>query len=412
VGIEIYGGNQVVVAHFEEMHRVASTLSQAADQLELAIQVPQQLLFDLIPNPIPQIQLMFLLPGLIERARKLAFDCRLAADSYFSTEARVVLLMEQTLLPLSEARAFISDPNPISQATADVLTKTAAAMAVLGLTGKPTLGTNALVATASQLATTAAGYRSIPHMLGVAGANQQALGVFPDKTGSAQLLAVNRVSSAVNLDQAATKLQRSYGPPNSSIRVEVFSHGWGRQLVVYVPGTQSVSLDGSNPLNMRSTLVALGGAASAPSQTAVVDALNQLGAGPSDKVIFVGHSQGALISANLAKDHQDYEVSGLVSFGGPISHIDLKMPTIAVGHQGDPVPLLGGGVNPLRENWVTISAPGDFDDLVDAHSMAGYVETSKNLQTNPDLGLSRVSSAIWDSPEMSGLEYVFEIRRG
>jgi pimeloyl-ACP methyl ester carboxylesterase len=249
-------------------------------------------------------------------------------------------------------------------------------------------------------------------MLGVAGANQQALGVFPDKTGSAQLTAVNRVSSAVNLEQAASKLQRSYGPPHSSIRVEVFSHGWGRQLVVYLPGTQNVSLAGSNPLNMRSTLVALGGAASAPSQTAVVDALNQLGAGPSDKVTFVGHSQGALISANVAREQQDYEVSGLVSFGGPISHIDLKVPTIAVGHQGDPVPLLGGGVNPLRENWVTISAPGDFGDLVDAHSMSGYVETSRTLQTNPDLGLSRVSSAIWDSPEMSGLEYVFEICRG
>ena len=201
MGIEIYGGNPVVVAHFEEMHRVASLLSQAADQLELAIQVPQHLLFDFLPNPIPQIQLMFLLPGLIERVRKLAFDCRLAADSYFSTEARVVLLMEQTLLPLSEARAFISDPNPISQATADVLTKTAAALAVLGLTGKPTLGANALVATASQLATTAAGYRSIPHMLGVAGANQQALGVFPDKTGSAQLLAVNRVLSLIHISE-------------------------------------------------------------------------------------------------------------------------------------------------------------------------------------------------------------------
>lgn len=411
MGVEVYGGNPVVIAYFEEMHRVAAALNQAADQMELSIQVPQQMIFDFLPNPIPQIQLAFLLPGLIERARKLAFDCRFAADSYFSAEARVILLMEQTLLPLSEVKAFISDPNPISQAAADVLTKSAAAMAVLGLTGKPSIGKNALVATASQLATTAAGYRSIPHMLGVASATQQSLGLMPDKSGTANLTSVNLVRSAVTIGQAASKLQSSYGP-SSSIRIEVFSHGWGRQLVVYVPGTQSISLAGSNPLNMRSTLAALGGSASAPSQAAVVDALDQLGAGPNDKVTFVGHSQGALVSANLAQMPQKFEVSGLVSFGGPISHLNLQVPTIALGHQGDPVPLLGGGVNPMRENWVTVSASGDYNDLVDAHSMAEYVETARNLESNPDLGLNRVSSKIWNSPEMSGLEYVFEVRRG
>lgn len=412
MGVEIYGGNPVVVAAFEEMQRVATSLDQAAEQLMAALHTPQHLFLDLFPNPIPQLQLMFLLPGVIEKAKKLAFDCSVAADAYFSAEARVILLMEQTLMPLSEARALISDPNPISQATADVLTKSAAAMAVLGLTGKPSLGTGALVATASQLFTTASGHKSIPHLLGTAGATQRVLGILPDRSGSAELKSVAKTTSAINLEQAAAKLQRSYGPPHPSIRIEVFAHSWGRQMVVYVPGTQSISLGGTNPLNMRSTLTALTGVASAPSQQAVAEALGQLGAGASDKVTFVGHSQGALVSANLARVPQEYEVSGLVSFGGPISHLDLKVPTIALGHQGDPVPLLGGGVNPMRENWVTVSATGDFTDLVDAHSMASYIETAQKLETNPDIGLARISSQIWNQSELAGLEYVFELRRG
>jgi hypothetical protein len=100
----------------------------------------------------------------------------------------------------------------------------------------------------------------------------------------------------------------------------------------------------------------------------------------------------------------------LVSFGGPISHLDLKVPTIAISHVGDPVPLLGSGVNPLRENWVTVSATGDFDDLIDVHKIQSYHATAQQLDQSSDLGFRRVQSQLW-LDNKSGLEYLFEIRR-
>lgn len=409
MALEIYGGNPEVVASYEEMQRALFQLETAADRLQEAIFEPHSLFLDLIPNPIPQFQLALLLPGLIERVRSLGFKLRLAAEGYFSTEARILLVMQQTLLPLTEARALISDPNPISQASAEVLAKTAAAFAVLGLTGAPALGKTVLVSVAGQMTANAAGFRSIPQLVGSVQSTHSALGLLPDGRGSALLTKIATTKTVSSMAEHAQKLRAAY-QETSTIRIEVYQHGYGRQLVVYVPGTQSFSLAGSNPLNIRSNLTAIGGKI-APSQEAVESALEQLGVGETDRVLFVGHSQGALISGNISQQNQAYEVSGLISFGGPISHLDLKVPTIAISHQADPISVLGGGVNPMRENWVTVSGDQDFSSLVEAHRMSSYEQTAAELDSSRDLGFRRVQEQLWQDPGRSGLEYSFEIRR-
>lgn len=409
--LEIYGGNPLIVASYEEMQRVSAQLYLAAARLENAVQQPQQVFFDLIPNPIPQLQLAFMVPGLVDRIRALAMKTKLAAEGYFSTEAQILLGLEQVFVPIRQIAPLIADPNPLSQAAADVLTKTAAAFAVIGLTGKPSLATTTLVSSATSLAITASGYRSPSHMLGTMLLTQRALGVEINTGGSASLVKINQATTATSMQEHAKRLKDSYVAPESSIRVQVFAHGAGRQFVVYVPGTQSASFTGNNPLNLSSNLTAMAGIRPSPTENSIQDALSQLKAGEGDRVLFVGHSQGALVTGNLAANNQPYQVSGLISFGGPISHLNLQVPTIAISHQGDPVSVLGGGVNPMRENWVTVSAKGDFEDLVDAHRMASYLETAEKLDLSSDPGFRRVQGQIWQDPGVSGLEYVFQISR-
>lgn len=410
MGLEIYGGNPEVVASFEEMQRISAALSQAAERLEESIQQPQLMLFDLIPNPIPQLQLAFLLPPLIDRIRTLAFKTRIAAEAYFSTEARILLLMQQNLEPLSHVAAVIANPNPISQGAAEVLTKTAGTFAVLGLTGTPSLGKTVLVSTAVKIAPVIGGYKSPSEMIQTIEKSGLSLGMPRDQLGGAKLTQIQQVKTVESMAEHAERLKAAYGA-GSRITIEVYPLGYGRQINVYVPGTQSFSLAGSNPLNIRSGLTALGGSI-APSQQSVEQALEQLGAGKGDRVLFVGHSQGALVAGNIATAPQPYEIKGLISFGGPISHLDLKVPTIAISHQSDPVSVLGGGVNPMRENWVTVSGDTKFETLVDAHRMNGYEKTAAELDESSDAGFRRIQTKLWQDPGVQGLQYSFEIRRG
>lgn len=410
MGLEIYGGNPEVVASYEELQRIAGQLKIAAERLEEAIHEPQLLLFDLMPNPLPQIQLMFLLPGLIERVRALASKTQLAAEAYFSTEARILLLMQQTLQPLAQLSPIISSPNPISQGSAEVITKAAAAFAVLGLTGAPSLGKTVMVSTAATLLPLVAGYRSAPHMIQGIQQSQLSVGFPRDLDGGAKLVKLFQVQTVGSMVEHASRLRSSYGT-GSKISIEVYPLGYGRQINVYVPGTQSFSFGGSNPLNIRSGLTALGGSV-APSEQAVQQALAQLGAGVSDRVLFIGHSQGALVAGNIAQQPQPYEVKGLISFGGPISHLDLEVPTIAISHQSDPVSVLGGGVNPMRENWVTVSGDAKFESLVDAHRMTAYEKTAAELDASSDEGFRRIQGKLGQDPGVQGLRYGFEITRG
>jgi pimeloyl-ACP methyl ester carboxylesterase len=201
----------------------------------------------------------------------------------------------------------------------------------------------------------------------------------------------------------------------------------GRQFVVYVPGTQSAALAGRMPLDMRSNLKAMATPGLAASERAVLGALGQLGAGRSDSVLLVGHSQGALIASNIAATPQLFRVSGLISIGGPIAHHNFDVsnsanslnpdhraaPTIAIEHLNDPVPALSGRANPLTENLVTVQREIPAQNLVEAHAMAGYRQTAALADIDADPGLTRLRGLI--NGQLAnlgdGTEYRFELIR-
>jgi pimeloyl-ACP methyl ester carboxylesterase len=172
-----------------------------------------------------------------------------------------------------------------------------------------------------------------------------------------------------------------------------------------------LNFGGENPLNIRSNLTAFGGLDKSPTQLAIDDALVQLKAGPSDSVLLVGHSQGALVGAQIATSDQPYQVAGLISFGGPISQFGLEVPVISLQNHGDPVPHLSGQVNPMAANWVTASNPGEYASVIDAHKMASYVESAKELDQSSDAGFRRIHDQLGIQPDKPGMRYVFELSR-
>ena len=410
MALDIYGGDPRIIATQQELLRIAAAIQLAANELEAAVFAGPDLVLDFLPNPIPNIQLAIGVPGIVDRLQRLRAGLQVAAESYFSTEAQISNFLSGLFQPLADLNWFMMQPNPISSALSDQVAKAAATMAVVGLTGVPSMGGSQVVGQALRLAVAASGGNSPQHLLAKSHVNSLFFGVPVDAGGSARLISSQSVSAAGNIYGLATRLQNHYWSPASSVRIEVFETAAGRELVVYVPGTQSFLPGSSNPLNLQSNLTAMGGVAIAPSQAAVSEALSKLGAGEGDSVLFVGHSQGALIAANLAASEQPYQVKGLVSLGGPIGHLDLKVPVVALQHAADPVPQLAGVANPMRENWVTISSDSTFPNLVEAHRISSYATTAAEVAMSDNPGYQNVIAQVL--PEgMSGREYLFEIGR-
>ena len=410
MALDIYGGDPRIIATQTELLRIASCIQLAMNELEQSVLALPDMFLDLVPNPIPNIQLAFQVPGLIEQLRTLRIGLETAAEGYYSTEAQITRLLTNLFSPVTSMQMFLSQPNPVSGALSDQVLKAAGAMAVVGLTGVPSLAKSQVVGQALRLGVAVAGGTSPSSLLAGFHATSLSLGIPVDAAGSARLLQTNNVGSANSIHTLAQRLDVSYWQPSSAIRIEVFQKPVGRDFVVYIPGTQSFLPGSKNPLNLQSNFTAMGAVVQSPSQQAVSDALKQLGAGKGDSVLLVGHSQGALIAGNIASSPQPFQVKGLISLGGPIGHLDLKVPVISVAHAADPVPLLSGRENPMRENWVSVSSNREFASLVEAHRISGYVETTELLTKSENPGYRRVLQQLLPDAG-SGKEYRFEISR-
>lgn len=147
----------------------------------------------------------------------------------------------------------------------------------------------------------------------------------------------------------------------------------------------------------------------APSERAVRAAILQAGVGKNDRVLFVGHSQGAMVAANMASSGPEYKVSGLISFGGPLAQRDLNgFPVVAFENSGDPVPGLGGKVNPLTQDLVTVINDQPSQSFLEAHSMDSYVSTAIAANQSANPGLERVAGLL-EIPAGSGTAANYEL---
>lgn len=192
-----------------------------------------------------------------------------------------------------------------------------------------------------------------------------------------------------SLASFARRLQETAQMPEASVRIERFD----RTVVVYLPGTQVWSVPaGKNPLDLTSNLQAMANPSGADSQRAVSQALKAAAVGPGDSVLFVGHSQGGMIAANLASKPQPYRVSAIITMGAPISQVagQIRAPILAIEHRGDLVPKLDQIPNPVSRNMVTVQLEGPADNPVKNHELSGYRESAAELDKSKQGELQKI----------------------
>lgn len=426
--MEIYGGDPKIIASRDEIQRCKHWLIQtklhlqkAKTEIDFVSVVPGLELPDLISFT----RLQFQLPAIESELDRLISACDLASEGYFSTEARLAReISERYVKPVTTIPwVLLMAITPRERYALNPLIPITTALGLNGAISKPSSASVQSVRTAVDLAPaafskppwpfgSALGYqpKDVSSLLGQINTNLALLGVWGVSAGKAKLIQTSSVTPAKNLKSHLAKLKHSYFNPMSSIHIESYQKPNGRDLVVYIPGTQSNALGGKNPLDMKSNLELMTTKGLAASETAVLAALTELKASANDRVLFVGHSQGGLVASNIAVSNNEFEVAGLISVGAPIANQPLTIPTIAIEHTNDLVPALSGSTNPLTESWVTIHADIEAESIMAAHSVSGYLETAAKVDQLANPGVENILSQLKLTADV-GQKYVFEIYR-
>lgn len=418
--VEISGGDVRVIATLEEISRVSGQLRVAAEQCRETISRIDWLLE---PNLFRYANLSWI----AGRAEQLAARCELAREQYHEVEVGNTSVISRVTETTTGWLDGLSGPGANNPLLSGFRIISSIALTIgTGLAGTvhgtgPAQTESARAAT--QFAPRIFGTSSPQTMLQRLISNLSLLGVRSETSSFAVPGAVVPMRPAGSIAEHVKRLAHAYQNPASGITVESYQHGAARQFVVYVPGTQSAALGRilpaptgkqGNPFDLRSNLNAMASPGLAASEQAVQKALATAGAGnkPGDRVLFVGHSQGALISANIASTEQRYKVSGLISIAGPIGHLDLSgVPTLALEHDDDPVPALSGGRNPLTAELVTVRAASGQEGLIAAHSIESYRVLAREVDTNPDAALRAMIAALELPATTAGTSQQFLLRR-
>lgn len=178
-----------------------------------------------------------------------------------------------------------------------------------------------------------------------------------------------------------------------SIRTIVKEDG-AKAYIVYIPGTQDW---GSGSDNVYDGVDNIPAALQMDTKAtrAVLEAMRQHGIGPYDPVMLAGHSQGAMIAANLAASdtfRQNYDVQGVLAYGADIS--DRRIPsTVAVTQVTNSVDIvtkvphasMGGGVenlNKIHFDYVSLRTAHEHDESI-VGRFANAAEALVNVVSSP-----------------------------
>lgn len=178
------------------------------------------------------------------------------------------------------------------------------------------------------------------------------------------------------------------------IRIERYSEDGGNRYEVYLSGTNFFGGD-MDPWSFASNLdLAVTG--SSPSVEAVRIAMESAGVTRNTPVVLTGHSQGGLIALALANSG-DYDVDAVVTVGTPVGVVpdSTSVPTIHVVHPEDPVPAVGGLIDPNSSTWVVHVANGE--SLIGAHNKVSYLPSVQALDKLHDPRIDALMTRIQPS---------------
>ena len=132
---------------------------------------------------------------------------------------------------------------------------------------------------------------------------------------------------------------------------------------------------------------------SSPSLQAVRIAMESAGITQATPVVLSGHSQGGLIALAIAES-RDFDVDAVITVGTPVGAVPdvTGIPTIHLVHPEDPVPAIGGLIDPRSSTWVVPSPHGER--FFDAHHRQTYVPSAAALDELADARITSLRDAI------------------
>ena len=198
-----------------------------------------------------------------------------------------------------------------------------------------------------------------------------------------------------DLLHAVDARSRQGGGDRDQISVRALTHADGTiAYIVDIPGTKHTALPGAsvNPQtnDLGTNLRVLGGDVTTR-QRAIAEALRLAGAGPSDPVMLVGHSQGGMVAAQAASDAGtaafDFDVRSVVTAGSPIGRVDVptSVHLLAIENAYDIVPHLDSRPNDDDANVTTVTVDDQQGSVGENHGIrSGYLTAARAVDRSDD----------------------------
>ncbi len=391
-----YGGDPRIVATRSEIERGRGTLQQAQQRL-----VDEFDFTDFLIDPVQRSALALHTPGILWRIEKLQWACAAAAEAYLSVEARVtnrihwitqfvaqhpalMALIPVTLkarIPLALMGSVVATQF-IDGKVSRVLAR-GGIDAYAGFSGAKGGDGNDARASAKALVGQAG-------IFGVLGSIAPALA---DVGAKPMRLAPDSIA------QVTQRLTATHRAEEPTVVIERYTDGKRNLFMIYVPGMRSKNpLNIAEPFNISASVHELADAQHSACHLAVRDALAQAGVGAKDQVVIAGYSQGGMVAAELAA-RSEANVVGIVTVGAPVGQVEIpaEIPVLSLEHTNDIVPALGGKLNPLTENWVTVGREVEVkfgESALVAHELGEYQKTAAMIDDSDATGVSRIRGQI------------------
>lgn len=205
------------------------------------------------------------------------------------------------------------------------------------------------------------------------------------QTIQARALSTEPTRAPQSLAELAQRIPEGHAD-SPQIRIERYGTASQPSWVVYAAGTIAMRPNArGEPWDLTSNLDLMARKKS-DSQRALELSMKKAGISETDHVVFVGFSQGGMLAATLASSGRAGPTD-LVTFGAPVSHLDLSSvgTVIAVEHHEDLVPALGGDASGSANDRTVLRASAQVplaqEDSLPAHNLQRYTETAHRLDS-------------------------------
>lgn len=208
---------------------------------------------------------------------------------------------------------------------------------------------------------------------------------------------------------------------DGEIDVRVLTRPDGRRAVIVdIPGTKSWSMRPTHDITSMSTNVRAIRGESTSYQLGIQEAMRRAGVRPGDDVMLVGHSEGGMIAANIARDAYrsgEFHVTHVITAGAPLGAIAADVPrevrVLALENRNDCVPATDGVRNPDRVNVTTVTVDHQHHDIVANHELRdSYLAGAADVDGSDNASIREVLDSAHPFFDGSwGTTHVFQITR-